>query len=81
MDKMTQPQQLNLSFEAPPLQQSIPQVEFTPTMASPSDPTISSAATVDSAVVFDFRSEVSKREESSRASLYRRILDSVSHIG
>lgn len=79
--KITQPQQLNLLFEELSPLQNAPKGEFSILMAVSSNPEIASEVTAVSAVVFDFRSEALKREEASRASLYRRILDSVKHIG
>jgi hypothetical protein len=83
MDKMT-PQQLDLSFEArpaQPVQQSVSHVE--PSIATPSVSASSIAFEVSakSAVIINFKSAVSRREESIRTDLYRQILDSVRHIG
>lgn len=78
MDKTTQPQQLSFSFEEPTPPPTVVsfaavQVAITPDLvvdvkASP-------------AVVYDFRSAMTKRKETAHASLYRQILDSVRHIG
>lgn len=81
MDKMTQPQQLDLSFETYPVQQNMSKAE--PNAATLSVPvsSISSEVSASSAVILNFQSAVSSREESNRTNLYRQILDSVRHIG
>lgn len=80
MDKMM-PQQLDLWFEIPPVQQSVSHVE--PSVAAPGAPASSTSIEViaNSAVVINFQSAVTRREESIRTVLYRQILDSVRHIG
>ena len=70
MDNTTQPQQLSLSFDAPEEAAALPVF-----------PSVSEKAMANVAVVYDFRSAVVKREASSKAVLYRQILDSVRHIG
>lgn len=84
MDKITQPQQLDLSFgtcPTQPAQQSASKTE--PSVAALNTPvsSISSSVGVSSAMVLNFQSAVSRRDELNRTSLYRQILDSVRHIG
>lgn len=70
MDNTTQPQQLNLSFEAP-----------AEAVTLPASPSVAEKLMTSVAVVYDFKSAAAKREASTQASLYRQILDSVRHIG
>jgi hypothetical protein len=78
MDKTTQPQQLSFSFEEPTTQPTV--VSFaTAQVASTQD--LVADVKASPAVVYDFRSAMTKRKESTHASLYRQILDSVRHIG
>ena len=78
MDKTTQPQQLSFSFEDPTTRQTVVSL----TQASAIAPKDSMADVKSSpALVYDFRSAVIKRKESTNAALYRQILDSVRHIG
>ena len=78
MDKTTQPQQLSFSFEEPTTEPTV--VSFaTAQAASTQDLVVDVKASP--AVVYDFRSSMTKRKESAHASLYRQILDSVRHIG
>lgn len=83
MNKITQPQQLDLSFGTCPAQsaqQSVSKAE--PSAAALNAPisSISSSVSVSSAMVINFQTAVSRRDESNRTSLYRQILDSVRHI-
>lgn len=79
MDKTT-PQQLDLSFEQS-VQQSALNGAFSVVTPNAPASSISSEVGVNVAVVINFQSAVSKREESIRTDLYRQILDSVRHIG
>lgn len=78
MDKTTQPQQLSFSFEEPTARQTVVSLAPAPVVAAQDAVTDVKASP---AVVYDFRSAVTKRKESTHASLYRQILDSVRHIG
>lgn len=74
-DSSTQPRQLSLPFDAP-------QTACTFVAGLQSHAPAAVETTVKSlAVVYDFKSAVAKREESSQAILYRQILESVRHIG
>lgn len=78
MDKTTQPQQLSFNFEEPTTRQTVVSL----TQASAVAPKTSLVDVKSSlALVYDFRSAAIKRKESTNASLYRQILDSVRHIG
>jgi hypothetical protein len=78
MDKTTQPQQLSFSFEEPTNQPTV--VSFA-TAQVPYTQYLVADVKASHAVVYDFRSAMTKRKESAHASLYRQILDSVRHIG
>jgi hypothetical protein len=83
MDKKT-PQQLDLSFEACTaqlLQQRSHTSESSIAAFVPQEPAVPSEFRNSSAVVFNFQTAVSRREEATRTGLYRQILDSVRHIG
>lgn len=78
MEKLTQPQQLSFNFEEP----STPQAVANLNPVSLGAQQESAEDSVGSpAVVYDFRTALTKRKESAHASLYRQILDSVRHIG
>jgi len=78
MDKTTQSQQLSFSFEEPTTPQAVVKL-------NPASLVAQQESAEDSvgrpAVVYDFRTALTKRKESAHASLYRQILDSVRHIG
>lgn len=78
MDKTAQPQQLSFSFEEPTTRQTVVSLAPAPAVAAQDSVTDVKASP---AVVYDFRSAATKRKESTHASLYRQILDSVRHIG
>lgn len=78
MEKLTQPQQLSFNFEEPSTPQAV--VNLNPVSLGAQQE--SAEDSVGSpAVVYDFRTALTKRKESAHASLYRQILDSVRHIG
>ena len=66
MDKAIQPEQLNLSFVEPVVDENA--------VKPPQNDGVG-------AIIYDFQSAIAKRKESDHASLYRQILDSVRHIG
>lgn len=78
MEKTKQPQQLSFPFEEPTSRQTVVSL-VTPQVTVAQD--FVTDAKVSPAVVYDFRSAATKRKESTHASLYRQILDSVRHIG
>ena len=78
MDKTTQPQQLSFSFEDPTTQSTVV-TYVTAHVVSTQD--LVADVRANPAVVYYFRSAMTKRKESTHASLYRQILDSVRHIG
>jgi hypothetical protein len=78
MEKTTQPQQLSFSFEEPETRHTVVSLAPLPVLL-PQDTVADSKASL--AIVYDFRSAATKRKESTHASLYRQILDSVRHIG
>ena len=80
MDKTTQPQQLSFSFEAPMVAAMPAVVSLAATQVATSQDLIEDVE-ARPAVVYDFRTALTKRKESAHASLYRQILDSVRHIG
>jgi hypothetical protein len=78
MDKTTQPRQLSFSFEEPTTHPTV--ASFTAAHVATTQDLVADV-TPSPAVVYDFRSALTKRKESAHASLYRQILDSVRHIG
>ena len=78
MNKMTQPQQLSFSFDESIERQTV--VSLAPAQVVSAQDMVSDVK-ASPAVVYDFRSAANKRKESTHASLYRQILDSVRHIG
>jgi len=78
MDKTTQPQQLSFSFEEPTTQPTV--VSFATAQATTAQYLVADIK-ASPAVVYDFRSAMTKRKESAHALLYQQILDSVRHIG
>lgn len=79
MDKTKRPQQLSFSFEEPVTRQTV--VILTTAQAAVTQDSVTDDVKAIPAVVYDFRSAATKRKESTHASLYRQILDSVRHIG
>ncbi len=78
MTTTTQSQQLSFNFEEPATQPKV--VSFAAAqVANPSD--LVADVKASSAVVYDFRSAMTKRKKTAQAALYRQILDSVRHIG
>ncbi len=78
MEKPTQPQQLSFNFEEPATPNAVVNLNSVPLIVqqeSAEDPVGGHA------VVYDFRTALTKRKEAAHASLYRQILDSVRHIG
>ena len=70
MDKMTQPQQLSLSFDAP--------AETVTLRIYPPD---SEMPMSKGAAVYDFTTVAAKREALTQEVLHRQILESVRHLG
>lgn len=79
MNKTTQPQQLSFSFEEQSTTHQKVVSFASAQVVAAQDPVTDVSASP--AVVYDFRSAANKRKESTHASLYRQILDSVRHIG
>ena len=78
MEKLKQPQQLSFSFEEPSTPHAVVNLNPVSLVAQQE----SAEESVGShAVVYDFRTALTKRKEFAQASLYRQILDSVRHIG
>ena len=78
MNKTTQPQQLSFTFEEPTPHPNV--VSFAAAQVATTQDLVADVK-ASPAVVYDFRSAMTKRKESAHASLYRQILDSVRHIG
>lgn len=78
MDKTKQPQQLSFSFEEPTSRQTV--VSLVTAQVAVAQDSVTDVKASPS-VIYDFRSAAIKRKESTHASLYRQILDSVRHIG
>ena len=78
MEKLTQPQQLSFNFEEPSTPQAVVNLNPVSLVAQQESAKDSVGSP---AVVYDFRTALTKRKESAHASLYRQILDSVRHIG
>ena len=78
MEKLTQPQQLSFNFEEPSTPQAVVNLNLVSLVAQQESAEDSVGSP---AVVYDFRTALTKRKESAHASLYRQILDSVRHIG
>jgi hypothetical protein len=78
MEKLTQPQQLSFNFEEPSTPQAVVNLNPVSLVAQQESAEDSVGSP---AVVYDFRTALTKRKESAHASLYRQILDSVRHIG
>lgn len=78
MDKTIQPQQLSFNFDgsAPP-QKLVTDASAHVTSAQNREEEVQSSP----ALVYDFQLAMTRRQESTYASLYRQILDSVKHIG
>ena len=78
MEKLTRPQQLSFNFEGPSTPQAVVNLNPVSLVAQQESAEDSVGSP---AVVYDFRTALTKRKESAHASLYRQILDSVRHIG
>lgn len=78
MEKLTQPQQLSFNFEEPSTSHAVVNLNPVSLVAQQESAEDSVGSP---AVVYDFRTALTKRKESAHASLYRQILDSVRHIG
>lgn len=78
MEKLTQPQQLSFNYEEPSTPQAVVNLNPVSLVAQQESAEDSVGSP---AVVYDFRTALTKRKESAHASLYRQILDSVRHIG
>lgn len=78
MDKTKQPQQLSFSFEEPTTTHAVVNLNLASLVVQQESAEDSVGSP---AVVYDFRTALTKRKESAHALLYRQILDSVRHIG